>query len=248
MKPLIVIPARYNSTRFPGKPLALLNEKPIIQHTYEKAKETGFPVVVATDDERIAEAVQGFGGEVVFTGEHSNGTSRCQEAAKIVAEEKGWDFDVLINVQGDEPLIHPEQIKGLFQTFEVERVQIATLGKKIEDSEELFNPNVVKVVRGNKQNALYFSRAAIPHCREAFKEDWVEQHKYLKHIGMYAFRKNILAELAELPEGVLEKLESLEQLRWLEAGYTIAVLETTHETVGIDTPDDLKRVQEEMKE
>ncbi len=248
MKPLIIIPARYNSTRFPGKPLALLNEKPIIQHTYERAKETGFSVIVATDDDRIVEAVEGFGGEVVVTGEHSNGTLRCQEAAKILEEEKGWDFDVLINVQGDEPLIHPEQIKGLFQTFEVERVQIATLGKKIEDSEELFNPNVVKVVRGNRQQALYFSRAAIPHCREAFKEDWIEQHKYLKHIGMYAFRKHILAELAELPEGVLEKLESLEQLRWLEAGYTIAVLETTHETIGIDTPEDLKKVQEDMEE
>ncbi len=203
---------------------------------------------MATDDERIVEAVKEFGGEVVFTGEHSNGTLRCQEAAKILEEEKGWVFDVLINVQGDEPLIHPEQIKGLFQTFEVERVQIATLGKKIEDSEELFNPNVVKVVRGNRQQALYFSRAAIPHCREAFKEDWIEQHKYLKHIGMYAFRKHILAELAELPEGVLEKLESLEQLRWLEAGYTIAVLETTHETIGIDTPEDLKKVQEDMEE
>ncbi len=247
MKPLVIIPARYNSTRFPGKPLALLNEKPIIQHTYEKAKETGFPVVVATDDERIAEAVEGFEGEVVFTGEQANGTLRCLEAAKIL-EEKGWEFDILINVQGDEPLVHPEQIKGLFDTFKVERVQIATLGKKIEDSEELFNPNVVKVVRGKKQQALYFSRAAIPHCREAFKEDWVEQHKYFKHIGMYGFRKNILKEIAELEEGILEKIESLEQLRWLEAGYTIAVLETTHETIGIDTPEDLKKAQEDMQE
>ncbi len=247
MKPLIIIPARYNSARFPGKPLALINDKPMIQHTYENAKQTGFPVIVATDDERIFETVKGFGGEVLLTGEHPNGTFRCQEASRILEQEKGIDFDVLINVQGDEPFIVPEQIKGLFQTFEEESVQIATLGKKIEGSEELFNSNVVKVVRGSLQQALYFSRAAIPHCRDAFKEDWIDNHKYFKHVGMYAYRKEVLSELVELPEGILEKMESLEQLRWLEAGYKIAVLETTHESIGVDTPEDLKRVQEEMK-
>lgn len=245
MQPLIVIPARYDSTRFPGKPLALIDEKPMIQHTYEHAKETGYPVVVATDDNRIVEAVTAFGGEVVLTGEHANGTSRCSEAAHIFEQQKGVSFDVLINVQGDEPFIHPEQIKGLFSAFEAEDVDIATLGKQIKDTEELFSANVVKVVRGNRNRALLFSRAAIPYCRDAYKDDWVEEHAYLKHIGMYAYRKHILAELVELPEGKLEKIESLEQLRWLEAGYTIVVLETTHESIGIDTPEDLKRVKKQ---
>ncbi len=245
MKPLIIIPARYESKRFPGKPLATIEDKPMIQHTYENALKTGFPTLVATDDERIVEAVKGFGGEVVLTGEHPNGTSRCEEAARIASQEKGIEYDVLINVQGDEPFIHPEQIKGLFQAFEAERVQIATLGKQIEDSEELFNHNVVKVIRGNKQQALYFSRGAIPYCRDAIKEDWIETHPYLKHIGMYAYRKEVLEELVKLPEGNLEKIESLEQLRWLEADYNIAVLETSHESIGIDTPEDLERAEKE---
>lgn len=246
MQPLIIIPARYESTRFPGKPLALIDEKTMIQHTYEQARQAGFPVVVATDDERIVEAVQNFGGEVVLTGEHLNGTSRCYEAAQIAIQEKAWDFDILINVQGDEPFIHPDQIKALFQAFESENVDIATFGKQIKDTEELFSANVVKVARGAKNQALYFSRSVIPYCRDAYKDDWVEEHAYLKHIGMYAYRKEVLAELVELPEGQLEKLESLEQLRWLEAGYTIAVLETTHESVGIDTPEDLKKVKKQL--
>lgn len=246
MQPLIIIPARYESTRFPGKPLALIDERPMIQHTYEQAKQTGYPVLVATDDERIVQAVKAFDGEVVLTDEHLNGTSRCQEAAQIAATQKGWNFDILINVQGDEPFIHPDQIKALFQSFETESVDIATFGKRIKDTEELFSANVVKVVRGNQNQALFFSRSVIPYCRDAYKDDWVEEHVYLKHIGMYAYRKSVLAELVELPEGKLEKLESLEQLRWLEAGYRIAVLETTHESIGIDTPEDLKRVKKQL--
>lgn len=246
MQPLIIIPARYESTRFPGKPLALIDDKPMIQHTYEHAKETGYPVLIATDDERIVEAVGKFKGEVIMTGEHPNGTSRCQEAAQIAARERAWDFDILINVQGDEPFIHPDQIKALLQAFDSDAVDIATFGKRIKDTEELFSANVVKVARGAKNQALYFSRSVIPYCRDAYKDDWIEKYAYLKHIGMYAYRKQVLAELVELPEGELEKLECLEQLRWLEAGYTIAVLETTHESVGIDTPDDLKRVNKQL--
>lgn len=244
MQALIVIPARYESTRFPGKPLAMINDKPMIQHTYEQAKKTGYPVLVATDDERIVAVVEAFGGDVVMTGEHLNGTSRCQEAAQIALEQKGWNFDVLINVQGDEPFIHPEQITELFHAFEKESVDIATFGKKIEDTEELFSANVVKLVRGSDNQALYFSRSAIPYCRDAYKDDWIEQHSYFKHIGIYAYRKEVLNQLVTLPEGQLEKVESLEQLRWLEAGYRIAVLETEHESIGIDTPEDLKRVND----
>lgn len=248
MQPLVIIPARYESTRFPGKPLALIDDKTMIQHTYEQAVKTGYPVFVATDDERIVEAVKGFGGQVLLTGEHKNGTERCREAAHIVEAEMGLHFDILINVQGDEPFIHPDQIKALFEVFEEkEGVDIATFGKKIKESEDLFSANVVKVVRGTNNQALYFSRAAIPYCRDAYKDDWVEEHNYFKHIGMYAYRKQVLSEIVELPEGTLEKIESLEQLRWLEAAYTISVIETTHESIGIDTPEDLKRVKKNLQ-
>lgn len=246
MQPLIIIPARYESTRFPGKPLALIDDRPMIQHTFEQAAQTGYPVLIATDDERIVEAVQQFGGEAILTGQHPNGTARCQEAAQIAVQEKALDFDILINVQGDEPFIYPDQIKVLFQAFESEAIDIATFGKRIKNTEELFSANVVKVVKGIQNQALYFSRSAIPYCRDAYKDDWVEEEVYWKHIGMYAYRKKVLSELVQLPEGQLEKLESLEQLRWLEAGYTIAVLETMHESIGIDTPEDLKKVKKQL--
>ncbi|PVX51966.1 3-deoxy-manno-octulosonate cytidylyltransferase (CMP-KDO synthetase) [Balneicella halophila] len=246
MQPLVIIPARYDSTRFPGKPLALINDKPMIQHTYEQAIKTDYPVLVATDDERIVKAVEEFGGKVVLTGEHSNGTERCREAAHIAESDHGMQFDVVINVQGDEPFIHPDQIKALFEVFGTdENIDIATFGKRIKETEDLFSANIVKVVRGKKRQALYFSRSVIPYCRDAFKDDWVEEHKYLKHIGMYAYRKEVLNQIVELPEGEIEKLESLEQLRWLEEGFTVIVLETTHESIGIDTPDDLKRVNKQ---
>ena len=234
-----IIPARYKSTRFPGKPLAILHNKPMIQWVYENVSQALTHVWVATDDDRIFDAVNQFGGNAVRTlATHQSGTDRCAEAARILA--KKIDFEVVINVQGDEPFIQPEQIELLKSCFD-DNTEIATLIKKIENhKEELFNPNRPKVVLNKKQEALYFSRSPIPYIRGEEEKSWISKNTFWAHIGMYAYRSKVLQEITKLKHGTLERAESLEQLRWLENGFKIKTAVTTHQSIGIDTPDDLQ--------
>ena len=236
-----IIPARYASTRFPGKPLIHINGKTMIQCVYDQVKSTPeiAEVLVATDDDRIEAEVLRFGGKVVRTRpEHPSGTDRCYEAYQQLNKQ----FDFIINVQGDEPFIQPEQIRTLASILKQD-VELATLIKKIEDEETLFNPNTPKVLVNAKGEAIYFSRQTIPYLRQyPDKKDWLANHSFFKHIGMYAYRPDILAEITQLKPSALELAESLEQLRWLENGYKIRTAVTTIETVGIDTPEDLERV------
>lgn len=244
MKSLAIIPARYASTRFPAKPLATLGGKLIIQRVYEQVKRAVEDVVVATDDDRIMAAVEAFGGRAVMTStEHRSGTDRCYEALQKV----GGDYDIVINVQGDEPFIQPEQIRSLVSCFEDEATDIATLVKPFmpEDGiEALENPNSPKVVISRDMKAIYFSRSVIPYIREVERAEWLTKHTFYKHIGMYAFRAKTLGEVTALAQSSLELSEKLEQLRWLESGYRIGVGITNIETIGIDTPDDLRRAEE----
>lgn len=240
---LILIPARYASTRFPGKPLVEIAGKPMIQHVYEKAAVVSEYVFVATDDDRIYKAVTAFGGRAVMTSTaHRSGTDRCYEAYTKVREVLQRDFEVIVNVQGDEPFIIPQQIESLMARFQEPEIEIATLAKPFEKNDEIFDPNKVKVVFSVKYTALYFSRNPIPYCRGVEREDWLTKTPYYKHVGMYAYRPEILQAVTSIPQGVLEQAESLEQLRWLENGYTIAVSITDHESIGIDTPEDLKKI------
>jgi len=241
---LILIPARYASTRFPGKPLVEIQGKPMVQHVYEKAIAVAGQVYVATDDARIYETVQAFGGKAVMTSsDHQSGTDRCFEAYVKVKEELQRDFEVIVNVQGDEPFIDPGQIETLIARFANPEIQIATLAKPFEENEEIFDPNKVKVVFSRQGMALYFSRSPIPFCRGMEQEKWLATTSYYKHVGMYAYRPEVLQAVTALPRGGLEQAESLEQLRWLENGYKIAVGITHHESIGIDTPEDLQRIQ-----
>jgi len=243
MKFIAIIPARYASTRFPAKPLALLGGKPMIQRVYEQVSKVLDRVVVATDDQRIFDVVSSFGGEVVMTStDHRSGTDRCYEALC----KQGDEFDVVINVQGDEPFIDPSQLRAIMACFEDGTMDIATLVKPFLESdgvEALESPNTPKVVIGSDMSALYFSRSVIPFLRGVERCDWLKKHIFYKHIGMYAFRCDVLRELTELPQSSLEIAESLEQLRWLESGYKIGVGITDVETMGIDTPEDLKRAE-----
>jgi 3-deoxy-manno-octulosonate cytidylyltransferase (CMP-KDO synthetase) len=237
-----IIPARYASTRFPGKPLADMGGKPMIQRVYEQVAGTVDRLYVATDDSRIAEAVRQFGGNAVMTSEqHRSGTDRCYEACCKI----GGDCDAVINIQGDEPFIRPEQIELLKGCFSDEETQIATLVKPFDrdgDFEQtLFNPNSPKVVINSRHEAMYFSRSVIPYVRGAGYMEWLGNQTFYKHVGLYAYRAGILKEIALLPQGTLEKAESLEQLRWIENGYRIKVAVTRFETVGIDTPEDLEK-------
>lgn len=242
---LILIPARYASTRFPGKPLAEIGGKPMIQHVVEKARAVTENVYVATDDERIKKCVEGFGGCAMMTStEHRSGTDRCYEAFQKVVASTGKEFDVVVNIQGDEPFIRSEQVCHLVSCFENQEVQIATLGKRFENNDDIFDPNKVKVVFSAQGTALYFSRSAIPFCRGVEHQEWLAAASFYKHIGMYAYRPQVLKEITALLPGTLEKAESLEQLRWLENGYKIAVRVTDHESIGIDTPEDLKKANE----
>lgn len=242
MNVLILIPARYASTRFPGKPLAEIGGKPMIQHVVEKASQVAADVCVATDDERIYACVKGFGGKAVMTSpEHRSGTDRCFEAYTHIVGENHKAYDVVVNIQGDEPFILPCQVEALIGCFEDPEIQIATLAKQFTVASEVFDPNKVKVVLSAQQTALYFSRSAIPFYRGKEPEEWCGLTPYYKHVGMYAYRPEVLEAITALPPGVLEKAESLEQLRWLENGYKIAVRITDHESIGIDTPEDLER-------
>lgn len=238
MRFIAIIPARYESTRFPGKPLALLKGKPMVQWVYENVVNAVEKVWVATDDDRILNATKGFGGQAIKTmTTHQSGTDRCAEAAQKLAER--YDFDVVINVQGDEPFIQKEQIELLKSCFSGE-TQIATLIKKIESTEELLNPNRPKVVIDNKKNALYFSRSPIPYIRNAGKNDWLQHQIFWAHVGMYAYKTDVLQKITCLKQGKLELAESLEQLRWIENGFKISTVETTYQSVGIDTPEDMQ--------
>ena len=241
MKYVAVIPARYASTRFPGKPLAVLGGKTVIQRVYEQVSSVLDKVYVATDDERIREAVVGFGGRAVMTrSDHKRGTDRIQEAVEKIAT----DADIIINVQGDEPFIQPSQIETLMHLFDAPETQIGTLGKRFESMDAVENPNSPKIVTDARGFALYFSRSVIPFVRGKEREEWLSNYPYLKHLGIYAYRREVLAAVTKLPQSPLEKAESLEQLRWLENGYRIRVGLTDVETVGIDTPDDLARAEQ----
>lgn len=241
MKILGIIPARYGSTRFPGKPLAMIGNKTMIQRVYEQCEKAQslVKVIVATDDERIFKHVKSWDGNVSMTSEkHQSGTDRCHE----VLNQQSEKYDVIVNIQGDEPFIEPSQIEKLTESFTNIETQIASLAKKISKSEELFNPNSVKVVIGDKGQALYFSRSVIPYIRGANDVDFLHQHQFFKHLGIYAYRSDVLKEICQLEPSVLEKAESLEQLRWLSAGYQISMQITDIEGVAIDTPDDLSKL------
>lgn len=242
MKPIIIIPARYASTRFPAKPLALLGGKPMIQHVVEQARLVAHRVLVATDDSRIADCVRSFGGEVVMTSDtHRSGTDRIIEAY----EYEGEGEDIVINLQGDEPFVQPEQIRTLISAFDDPATEIATLAECYSadtPDEVLSDPNNVKLVRSPRGFALYFSRSVVPYAR-GVEHDLCRHHKYYKHIGLYAFRASILGKIKALSPSALEQAESLEQLRWLEAGFSIRVMETEGATIGIDTPADLERAE-----
>lgn len=242
-----IIPARFGSTRFPGKPLVSIAGKPMIQRVYEQClKATSLQkVLVATDDMRIAETVVKFGGEVVMTADtHRSGTDRCQEAyATIIA-----DFDVVVNIQGDEPFIHPDQIDLAVSCFDTPAVQIATLIKSIENSRNLFDTNRVKVIRNVRNDAIYFSRHPIPYFKDLPQNEWLENSTYFSHIGLYAYRSHILSEITQLAPSLLEKAESLEQLRWLENGYRIKVAETTVQSDAIDSPADLEALLKKLSD
>lgn len=241
MKFIGLIPARYASTRFPGKPLALLAGKPVIQHVYEQAAKVLDAVYVATDDERIYNKVTEFGGKAVMTStKHHSGTDRIEEAL----EKVGGDFDVVVNIQGDEPFIAQSQIETLCHCFEDEATQIATLGKPFECIEAVENPNSPKIVVDNRGYAMYFSRSVIPFVRGVERQEWLKKYPFLKHLGIYAYRTEVLKAITRLPQSSLELAESLEQLRWLENGYRIKVGITNVETVGIDTPEDLQRAED----
>ena len=237
-----IIPARYASTRFPGKPLADLGGKPMIQRVYEQAKKALSDVVVATDDERIYDCVKSFGGEVVMTRtDHKCGTDRCLEAFEKLAIQ---GEAVVINIQGDEPFIQPEQIEAIKSCFDDPTTQIATLVKPFEEADglpALENPNTPKVVMSPDGTALLFSRSVIPYLRGIDKSEWLAQHLHYKHIGMYAYRAQVLKQITQLAQTPMEKAESLEQLRWLENGYKIKVAVCHTASIGIDTPADLER-------
>jgi 3-deoxy-manno-octulosonate cytidylyltransferase (CMP-KDO synthetase) len=242
MAVLGIIPARYASTRFPGKPLARIHGKSMIRRVYEQCLLAGKPdkIVVATDDERIFNHVRGFGGEVVMTGQqHPNGTSRCAEALSIIEKETGKTIDFVINIQGDEPYINPAQIDKVASLLEKAPVHIATLGRKIGGKEDLFDPNVVKLVTNKDHKALYFSRQPVPYVRDAENDQWPLKADFYKHIGIYGYKRDVLQEIVRLSPGKLEIAERLEQLRWMENGYDVYVDFTDFDSISVDTPDDL---------
>jgi 3-deoxy-manno-octulosonate cytidylyltransferase (CMP-KDO synthetase) len=236
-----IIPACYHSTRFPGKPLAVINERTMIVRVYEQAlkcRDLG-NVIVATDDERILEEVKKSGGKAMMTStNHKSGTERCNE---VISKLK-IGYDAVINIQGDEPFLDPGQISEVATCFINPEVKIATLAMRINNREEIFNPNVVKVIFNKNSNAIYFSRLPIPFVRGKDPELWINETHYFKHVGIYGYRPSVLKEITILPESVLEKAESLEQLRWMENGHVIYVKETMFDSFAIDSPSDLLKI------
>ena len=236
-----IIPARYASTRFPGKPLVDIRGKSMIQRVYEQAKKSSTlaEVIVATDDHRIQEAVSAFGGKACMTSEnHPSGTDRCAE----VVDALNLHCDAIINIQGDEPFIDPKQIDLVCSCFDDDRTELATLIKKISSSEVLFSPNSPKVIVDSEAFAIYFSRHPIPYLRGSEEKNWLNRHLFYQHIGIYGYRKDVLKKITQLAPSSLEKAESLEQLRWIENGYRIKTAVTTLETMAVDTPEDLTRI------
>jgi 3-deoxy-D-manno-octulosonate cytidylyltransferase len=245
MKYIAVIPARYASTRFPGKPLAMLGGKTVIQRVYEQVTKVIPNAYVATDDERIYHAVEGFGGNAIMTrNDHKSGTDRIEEAVENI----GSDADIVVNIQGDEPFIHPSQIETVCRQFDNPVTQIATLGKPFTDMKSVDNPNSPKIVTDCNGFALYFSRSVIPFVRGMEHRQWLAHYPFLKHLGIYAYRRDVLKEITQLPQSPLELAESLEQLRWLQYGYRIRVGITDIETVGIDTPADLEQAEKMLQQ
>ncbi len=241
MKIIGIIPARFASTRFPGKPLVDINGKSMIQRVYEQSKKAKSlnDVIVATDDSRIEQHIKSFGGNVIMTSEHhQSGTDRCFEAI----QKYDSTADIVINIQGDEPFIRPEQIDLVASCFNSANVEIATLVKKISTNEELYNPNTPKVVLNSNKEAIYFSRQTIPFIRGENEMEWLNNHTFYKHIGIYAYRTGILGKLTTLKQSSLELAEALEQLRWVENGYKIKVEITDFESIAIDVPEDLKKL------
>jgi 3-deoxy-manno-octulosonate cytidylyltransferase (CMP-KDO synthetase) len=237
-----IIPARYASKRFPGKPLVLIRDKTVVQRVYEQVNNSVDTLFVATDDKRIYDEVLKFGGKAIMTSaDHQSGTDRCAEAVEGIMEQTGKKIDIVINIQGDEPFIKPEQIDLLKSCFTDKDVEIATLVRKINPGEDIFNPNQPKVILDSEGNAIYFSRAAIPFFRDAEPAEWSYRYVYYKHIGLYAYRTDVLKRITRLPVSPLEMAESLEQNRWIENGFRIKTTMTKWESIGIDTPDDLQR-------
>lgn len=242
MRILGIIPARYGSSRFPGKPLIDLKGKTMIQRVYEGAKKSQLltDLVVATDDQRIFDEVVRFGGKIVMTSDaHQTGTDRCAEVVRVLAAT----YDVVINIQGDEPLVDARQLDSLLEAFRDESVQIGTLASRTITEEELLNPNRIKLVINHAGRAMYFSRSPIPNFANA-KDTPLKVYPYLRHIGLYAYRSSVLESISKLEPTQLEQVESLEQLRWLYYGYSIHVVETTIETPNIDVPEDVEKVLE----
>ncbi len=239
-----IIPARYASTRFPGKPLAKLGGKTVIERVYRQVSKVLDYVYVATDSEQIFNTVMSFGGNAIMTSpNHKSGTDRVEEAVN----KTGKKFDVVVNIQGDEPFIHESQIKTICECFDDPQTMIATLGRPFSNNDtiaELENTNSPKIVCDNNNFAMYFSRSIIPYIRNVEKQEWLNSFNYLKHIGLYAYRRNVLSEITQLKQSSLEIAESLEQLRWLQNGYKIKVGITEIETIGIDTPEDLQKAEE----
>ncbi len=243
MKVLGIIPARYASIRFPGKPLVNINGKSMIQRVYEQSMQVFDFLYVATDNGTIESHVKDLGYNVVMTSSlHQSGTDRCAEALCIIEEKEQTKFQIVVNIQGDEPFIMPEQLKQLLKPFTNDYTQITTLIKKVENYNDLIDVNKPKVVVNKNGEALYFSRSIIPYIRNVEHTEWLSNFVYYKHIGLYAYHSDILKEITKLKPGILEQAESLEQLRWLENGYKIMTIETKYETISIDTPEDLKKL------
>ncbi len=239
-----IIPARYASTRFPGKPLVKIDGRPMIQHVYEKACKALDTVYIATDDLRISDAAKNFGAQVVMTGDfHKSGTDRCAEALKVIKTNTQVPFDVVLNIQGDEPFMDISHIELLKNCFNALDTQIATLIRSIHENDDLFNPNLPKVIVNAVNEAIYFSRSPIPYYRNAEKNEWHTKHQYYKHIGIYAYRCDILEQITQLKISKLEEAESLEQLRWIENGYKIKTAHTEIENLPVDTPEDLVKIE-----
>lgn len=243
MNTIGIIPARYNSTRFPGKPLINIGGKTMIRRVYERCTLSLNNVIVATDDKRIRKEVEGFGGHAIMTSpDHKSGTDRCAEAITLYQKSCNKPVDVVINIQGDEPFLDPAILSHLSKSFIDPKIRISTLVKKITNKKEIFDPNLPKVVIDKNGMALYFSRSPIPYVSNIEKTKWAVEYPFYKHIGIYAFRKEVLMELTQLPFSSLEQAESLEQNRWLENGYRIHIEETEHESISIDTPEDLEKI------
>lgn len=245
MQVIGIIPARFASTRFPGKPLAEIAGKSMIQRVYERAKEVKLltEVIIATDDDRIYTAAEDFGAKVIMSSpDHQSGTDRCCEVINLLDEK----YDLVVNIQGDEPFIDPEQIQQVVQCFSDENTEIATLVKLIDSNEELFNHNKPKVLMDDDDFAIYFSRSALPYLKDVEQNEWRSEFNFYKHIGMYAYRTDILREITQLKPSRLEKAEGLEQLRWIESGYKIKTSITEIESFSIDSPEDIDNLPESL--